>query len=139
MPLTPSPVDWVSGACMIIRREVIEAIGPLDEGFYTYYDDIDFCLNAGARAGQPGVSRIAGLSTLQASQPGSRPSNDVRILVSGEAAFLSEKLWRLYTMLVDAAFLIGFATLARAAGSSRANRTQRHRTCCSTRCDTASS
>ena len=44
--------DWVCGACMIIRREVIEAIGPLDEGYYTYFDDVDYCLNA-RRAGWP--------------------------------------------------------------------------------------
>ncbi len=43
-------MDWVPGASMIIRREVIEAIGPLDEGLYTYFDDIDYCLNA-KRAG----------------------------------------------------------------------------------------
>jgi GT2 family glycosyltransferase len=29
-PQAPSPVDWVSGASMIVRREAIEAIGPLD-------------------------------------------------------------------------------------------------------------
>ena len=38
--------DWVSGACMIIRRDVLEDCGFLDEGFYTYFDDCDFCLNA---------------------------------------------------------------------------------------------
>jgi N-acetylglucosaminyl-diphospho-decaprenol L-rhamnosyltransferase len=38
--------DWVSGACMIIRREVFRDIGFLDEGYYTYFDDCDFCFNA---------------------------------------------------------------------------------------------
>jgi N-acetylglucosaminyl-diphospho-decaprenol L-rhamnosyltransferase len=38
--------DWVAGASMIIRREVFEDIGLLDEGYYTYFDDIDFCFNA---------------------------------------------------------------------------------------------
>jgi GT2 family glycosyltransferase len=38
--------DWVPGASMIIRREVLETIGLLDEGLFTYFDDIDFCLNA---------------------------------------------------------------------------------------------
>ena len=31
---------------MIIRREVCEDIGLLDEGYYTYFDDIDYCFNA---------------------------------------------------------------------------------------------
>jgi GT2 family glycosyltransferase len=43
-------VDWVAGAGMIIRREVIERIGPLDEGFFAYFEDLDYCLNA-KRAG----------------------------------------------------------------------------------------
>jgi GT2 family glycosyltransferase len=42
--------DWVSGACMAIRREVLDAIGPLDEGFFLYYEEVDFCRRA-RRAG----------------------------------------------------------------------------------------
>jgi N-acetylglucosaminyl-diphospho-decaprenol L-rhamnosyltransferase len=38
--------DWVAGASMIIRPDVFEDIGLLDEGYYTYFDDIDFCFNA---------------------------------------------------------------------------------------------
>lgn len=44
--------DWVSGASMIIRRETMEATGLLDEGYFTYFDDIDYCLNA-RRQGWP--------------------------------------------------------------------------------------
>ncbi len=40
------PTDWVSGASMIIRHEVLQANGLLDEGFFTYFEDIDYCLNA---------------------------------------------------------------------------------------------
>jgi len=38
--------DWVSGASMIIRREVLKEVGLLDEGYFTYFDDIDYCFNA---------------------------------------------------------------------------------------------
>lgn len=42
--------DWTSFACALIRRAVFEQIGLLDEGYYLYFDDPDFCRRA-RRAG----------------------------------------------------------------------------------------
>jgi N-acetylglucosaminyl-diphospho-decaprenol L-rhamnosyltransferase len=42
----PVVVDWVSGACMIIRRRTIEEIGPMDERFFMYFEDADLCRRA---------------------------------------------------------------------------------------------
>lgn len=39
-------VEAVSGSCMIIRREVVEQIGYLDEQFFAYQEDADFCFRA---------------------------------------------------------------------------------------------
>lgn len=39
-------VDWVTGAAMAIRREVWEHVGPLDESFQFYCQDLDFCVRA---------------------------------------------------------------------------------------------
>jgi len=44
----PSPVDWVSGACMVIRRAALGEIGPLDERFFMYFEDADLCRRARA-------------------------------------------------------------------------------------------
>lgn len=35
--------DWTSFACVLIRREVIDQIGLMDEGYFMYFDDIDYC------------------------------------------------------------------------------------------------
>jgi hypothetical protein len=35
--------DWVSGACVLLRRSAVEAIGGLDDGFFMYCEDIDLC------------------------------------------------------------------------------------------------
>jgi N-acetylglucosaminyl-diphospho-decaprenol L-rhamnosyltransferase len=42
----PTRVDWVSGACMIVRRRVLEEIGPADERFFMYFEDADLCRRA---------------------------------------------------------------------------------------------
>jgi N-acetylglucosaminyl-diphospho-decaprenol L-rhamnosyltransferase len=52
VPASSGPTDWVSGACLIIRREVFEAIGLMDEGYFLYYEEVDFCHRA-RRAGWP--------------------------------------------------------------------------------------
>jgi GT2 family glycosyltransferase len=39
-------VEAVSGSCMIIRRQVIDQIGYLDETYFAYQEDTDFCFRA---------------------------------------------------------------------------------------------
>lgn len=40
------PVDAVSGACMLIRRAMMDQIGMLDEQFFAYQEDTDYCFRA---------------------------------------------------------------------------------------------
>jgi len=41
---TPMSVDWLSGACMLVRRQAVDAVGGLDNHFFMYWEDADWCI-----------------------------------------------------------------------------------------------
>jgi len=43
----PQPVDWLSGACLLVRRAATEQVGLLDEGYFMYMEDEDWCRRFG--------------------------------------------------------------------------------------------
>lgn len=44
-------VDWVSGACLLVRRQAAVDVGLLDERYFMYEEDVDFCAALRARGG----------------------------------------------------------------------------------------
>jgi N-acetylglucosaminyl-diphospho-decaprenol L-rhamnosyltransferase len=111
-PTSPCEADWVPGCSMIIRRQAVEAIGPLDEGLYTYYDDIDYCLNA-KRAGwatwfvpESCVVHLEGAST---GVTGRIVKRRPTYWFQARRRFFLRNYGAFYTAMVDAVSIIGFA------------------------------
>lgn len=82
MSPTAQPVDWICGASMMIRPEVLRVTGGFDESYFLYFEETDFCLRA-RRAGFPTwyvpasrVMHVAGQSTgvtVRTTRPGRLP------------------------------------------------------------------
>jgi hypothetical protein len=45
VPVSNKPADqqWVSFAAVLLRREALDAAGPMDEGYFMYFEDADYC------------------------------------------------------------------------------------------------
>jgi GT2 family glycosyltransferase len=67
-------VDWVSGACLLIRRRDLEAAGGFDPRFFMYAEDVDLCAGVRAHnrlvffAAEPQVVHLRGRSAASAPQ-----------------------------------------------------------------------
>ncbi|WP_298976342.1 glycosyltransferase family 2 protein [uncultured Roseobacter sp.] len=42
----PAQIEWASFACILLRGEMVRALGPMDEGYFLYYEDVEYCLRA---------------------------------------------------------------------------------------------
>ncbi|OHV84992.1 glycosyltransferase family 2 protein [Rhizobium sp. LCM 4573] len=111
MPREASRIDWVSGASMLIRTDVLNEVGYLDEGYFLYYEELDFCLRA-ARAGWPcwhvpesRVVHLVGQSTgvTRHDRPSRRP---VYWFESRRRYYLKHK-GAVYAIIADLAWLAG--------------------------------
>lgn len=109
------PIDWIPGACMMIRRQVFESIGLMDEGYFLYYEETDFCLQA-KRAGwscwyvpQSRVMHILGQSTGVTAKNQAPKRLPQYWYDSRRRYFLKNHGW-LYTIFTDAAWLIGYSS-----------------------------
>jgi N-acetylglucosaminyl-diphospho-decaprenol L-rhamnosyltransferase len=113
-PKEASRVGWVSGASLILRRTMLEKIGLLDEGLYTYFDDLDICLRA-LRAGwetwyvpESQVIHLEGASTGIASHT-TTPGRRAPYWFQARRRYFLKNYGAFYTALVDAAFISGYA------------------------------
>ena len=108
-------VDWLPGASMMVRRDVFESIGLMDEEFFLYYEETDFCLRAN-RAGWPcwyvpesRVMHIAGQSTGVTSRSGPAKRRPQYVFDSRHRYFVKNH-GLAYAVLADLAWTLAFAS-----------------------------
>ena len=106
--------DWVCGASMMIRREVFDRIGLLDEHYFMYYEETDFCLKA-KRAGFPcwyvPSSRVVHLvgSASQLSDARKHRKRRPAYWFESRRRYFVENHGRIYALLADASYASAYA------------------------------
>ena len=58
-------VDWVSGACFLVRRTAFEAVGGFDESYFMYAEDVDLCWRLGRAGWRVAYAPTAEVTHLQ--------------------------------------------------------------------------
>ena len=111
LPDNPSQIDWVSGASMMVRADVLDDIGVMDEHFFLYYEEVDWCLRA-ARAGwscwhvpQSRVVHLVGQSTGVTRQV--KPSRRPRYWFASRRFYYLKHYGRIYWAAASAGWLGG--------------------------------
>lgn len=86
-------VAWVSGACMVIRRADLEAVGLLDERYFMYTEDVDLCVAMKQRGRT--VLYVAGAEVLhyRGRSAGRNPETD-RLYRKSQVAYYEKHLPR---------------------------------------------
>jgi GT2 family glycosyltransferase len=123
-------VPCVAGACILIRREIFEQVGLLDESYYMYAEEIDFCFRASemgwkvAYTPLTSVTHLGGQSTSQRSSEMyvERRTSRIRFLLL-HRGFLQAFL---VAMLVEAAMILKFLPLVFRRDSSAFRRILSH-------------
>lgn len=106
--------DWVAGASMIIRYEVFKDIGLLDEGYFMYCEEMDFCLQA-KKAGwscwyipESKIIHLVGKSS-GVNQNDRNPSRRPKYWFDSRRRYFLKNYGWLYSALTDLAWLLSFS------------------------------
>jgi N-acetylglucosaminyl-diphospho-decaprenol L-rhamnosyltransferase len=116
-PVSPiaCQTDWVAGASMLVRREVFADVGLLDENYFLYYEEVDFCHRALRRGWQcwyePAsrvvhlVGQASGVTNSSVAPTRRRPA----YWFESRRRYLLKHHSRLYVLSIDAAWVAGYA------------------------------
>jgi N-acetylglucosaminyl-diphospho-decaprenol L-rhamnosyltransferase len=109
----PQLTDWFQGACMMVRRQVFEEVGLMDEAYFLYYEETDFCLQA-KRAGwscwyvpQSRIWHLGGQSTGYESGRNTTPQRLPQYWFASRRHYFVKNYGWFYTVLTDIAWILG--------------------------------
>jgi len=114
IPKEPVKTDWVSGASMMIRREVFEQVGLLDDTYFMYFEETDFCLQASKKGWEcwyvpsSRVMHLVGQSTGISNKKMQRRMP--AYWFESRRRYFLKNFGPLHAVMADMCWLVGFAT-----------------------------
>jgi GT2 family glycosyltransferase len=115
VPDQPCPVDWAAGASLMVRRSVFDAVGLLDDGYFMYFEEVDFCQRA-LRAGWPcwyvPASRVVHLvgQSSGVTKAGAERKRRPRYWFEARRRYFLANHGRVATLAADVLYTLGFAS-----------------------------
>jgi N-acetylglucosaminyl-diphospho-decaprenol L-rhamnosyltransferase len=110
-PAESREVDWVSGTSFMVRREVFDTVGLFDDGFFLYFEEIDFCKRARNRGfksvfvPQSSVQHIGAVSTQM--ERNDRPMPEYWF--ASRRRYFTKHHGPTYAAVCDALWITGFS------------------------------
>ncbi len=108
----PFAVEQIGGACMFLRRELLEKVGPWDERYFAYWVDTDWCFRLKAH-GLPIFCIPAARIIHHESNARGKAKSAHRIWIFHYGAWLLYSRWRTFGPLDPRSVLAGLALLTR--------------------------
>jgi GT2 family glycosyltransferase len=109
-PSSAIPVDWVAGASMLIRREMVASIGLLDEGFFAYFEDMDYCRTAARHGWQTWYVPESRVIHIEGASSQIRPGpylSPPAYWFAARRRYFRKNYGAVHVMLVDVIFIFG--------------------------------
>lgn len=113
-PAQRTQIDWLSGASLLVRREVFEAVGVMDDAYFMYFEEVDLCRRArkaGWNCWYLPESRVVHL-VGQASGMNEAQRNKRRAdyWFDSRRRYFLKHLGAARTLMADTLFMAGFAS-----------------------------
>jgi GT2 family glycosyltransferase len=113
LPDEDCAVDWVAGASMMIRREVLEDVGLFDERFFLYFEETDFCRRAKSRGWATYYVRGSAVAHIGGASTGIKDSRSRRRMpgywFDSRRHYFRKNHGDAYLALSDVLFALGFS------------------------------
>ena len=116
----PRRVDWLTGACLLVRRELYERLGGFDESFFMYSEEVDLCRRALDLGFETWFDPVAGATHVWGGTAKRDPGPALRENVRSQLRYLDRHDGRAAAEAARGVMLAGLALRAPRSRSHRA-------------------